>query len=72
MTDALPSPLQARLTPADIREICDLAQAAWDQASDRTRRVRFRWGTIPLVSTLSSFRMLVNDTHGRAVCCRYH
>lgn len=59
-----PSPIQSWLTSADVREICDLAQAAWDQAPGKTRQVRFRWRKIPLVSTLSSLRLLVNDAHG--------
>lgn len=65
------SPLQAWLTPADVRAICALAQTAWDQAPASARCVRFRWRKIPLVSTRTNLRMLVNDAQGRAVCCRY-
>lgn len=66
-----PSPLQSSLSKADVTQICNLAQAAWDQAGPRTRKVSFQWNRIRLVSGLTNFRMIVNDTKGRAVCCRW-
>lgn len=59
------------LTPAQVTEICDLAKAAWDQASSRARRVSFRWHEKRLISELTSFRMIVGTPDYKPVCCRW-
>ena len=57
--------------PAAITALCDAAQAAWDHASPKARKVRFKWKGNHYVSTLTSFRMLVESPDGSPLCCRW-
>jgi hypothetical protein len=61
-----------KLPIADATELCEAAQRAWNIASDRARRVRFRRRGKAYVSTLTTFRMLVFTTAGTPVACRWN
>jgi hypothetical protein len=56
---------------ADRTALCNAAQAAWDADKPTARKVRFTWKGKPYVSTLTSFRMLVDRPSGERVCCRW-
>jgi hypothetical protein len=64
--------IRQKLGPADVTALCNAAQAAWDNAPPRARRVRFSWQGNPYVSTLTNFRMLVQTPDGKPLCCRYY
>ena len=62
-----------QISPEQIGELCDAAQAAWDKLGPKSRKqiVRFKWNGRSFQSRLTSFRMLVETYGGKPICCRY-
>jgi hypothetical protein len=50
----------------------DEAHRAWYRAPGNPRRVCFTWRRRTFFVHASRFRLLVDDSEGRAVACRYH
>jgi hypothetical protein len=61
------------LTRADVKDICDAAQVAWDRSSRRARKVIFVWRGVRYFSILCFYQMEVyRSRDGLAVACRLH
>lgn len=59
------------LSQSEIREIMDTAIGLLKQ-SPRAKKVLFKWKEHSLKASRTSFRTVVDTTHGTPVCCRYY
>jgi hypothetical protein len=62
----------AKLSPEDVKALCDAAKEAWNAAPPTAKKVRFLWRGRRYISVLTSFRMLVQTPEGEPVCDRFH
>lgn len=62
---------KSELTKADVKELCDMADAA-GRAKPRSRNVTFTWRGRRFKIRLTNIAMYVDLLDGTAVAMRYH
>ncbi len=61
------------LTQAEVKALCDAAQAAWKRRKPRDApAAAFEWNGRGLVATRSRFELRVGTADGRPVASRYY
>lgn len=66
-----PAKSKESFTPADVKSICDAAQAAWSTAKPSAGKVFFVWKGHKYQSRLTNMRMLVETNDGKPIAARY-
>lgn len=59
------------LSPSEVTELCDAAQAAWNKLRPRQKKAEFSWRGERYVATHTTFRLLVNTLSGEPVAERF-
>jgi hypothetical protein len=59
------------LSRADKKELCDIAEKAWNAISRSAREAHFRWRGRPLIASHTTFRLLIHNAAGERVVCRW-
>lgn len=64
--------VQKKMSPADVKSLCDAAAKAWKEAKPRQKVCVFEWRGKKFKSHLSNFKMYVDTYSGKPVAARYH
>lgn len=58
------------LSPTEITDLCDHAEAAWNNLGPRSRKANFKWRDKSYIAVHTSFRLLVQTPSGQPVADR--
>lgn len=61
----------AKLTPAEVTDICDAARKAWNALPPNATRATFTFQGKPYVARHTGIRLLVDTPDGKPVAARY-
>lgn len=70
--DLSKNPYKGKLTPADVKSLCDAADKAWSMAGPRKKICVFEWRGKKFQTKLTGFRMVVETLKGEPVAARFH